>query len=131
MRNSHFAVQAWDGIFGGILINGPASANYDEDLGNLFLNDWGHQTTEQLYISAENSGPPTITNGLINGTNVYGDLGSRFETTFESGTSYLIRLVNGAMDTHWKFSIDSHNFTVMASECIFLINPSCYLSISE
>ncbi len=30
--HSHFYVQAWDGIFGGILINGPAAANYDEIL---------------------------------------------------------------------------------------------------
>ena len=38
--HSHFALQAWEGVLGGIVINGPASGNYDEDLGNLFLNDW-------------------------------------------------------------------------------------------
>lgn len=36
--HSHFALQAWEGIFGGIVINGPASANYDEDMGLVFLN---------------------------------------------------------------------------------------------
>lgn len=57
--HSHFALQAWEGVFGGIVINGPASANYDEDLGKLssihisedvlkilgllFLNDWSHE----------------------------------------------------------------------------------------
>lgn len=40
--HSHFYVQAWNGVFGGILINGPASANYDVDLGHIFLNDWYH-----------------------------------------------------------------------------------------
>ena len=40
--HSHFFVQAWDGVFGGIVINGPATANYDVDLGHLFLNDWYH-----------------------------------------------------------------------------------------
>lgn len=40
--HSHFYVQAWDGVFGGIVINGPASSNYDVDLGHLFLNDWYH-----------------------------------------------------------------------------------------
>lgn len=40
--HSHFYVQAWDGVFGGIVINGPASANYDVDMGHLFLNDWYH-----------------------------------------------------------------------------------------
>jgi hypothetical protein len=38
--HSHFALQAWEGVLGGIIINGPASANYDEDLGVMFLNDW-------------------------------------------------------------------------------------------
>ncbi|OLN86528.1 Laccase-2-like protein 4 [Colletotrichum chlorophyti] len=122
--HSHFALQAWQGIFGGIVINGPATANYDEDLGVLFLNDWDHQTVDELYSSAETSGPPTLDNGLINGTNVYGDddstsqTGYRFNTTFVSGTSYRIRLVNAAVDTHWKFSIDNHTMQVIAADLV-------------
>jgi FtsP/CotA-like multicopper oxidase with cupredoxin domain len=50
--HSHFYVQAWDGVFGGILINGPASANYDVDLGHVFLNDWYH--VSQNHSQAEN-----------------------------------------------------------------------------
>jgi FtsP/CotA-like multicopper oxidase with cupredoxin domain len=46
--HSHFALQAWQGIFGGIVINGPATANYDEDLGMLFLNDWDHQVSFEI-----------------------------------------------------------------------------------
>jgi FtsP/CotA-like multicopper oxidase with cupredoxin domain len=46
--HSHFALQAWEGIFGGIIINGPATANYDEDLGILFLNDWDHSVSAPL-----------------------------------------------------------------------------------
>ncbi|GKT95337.1 LOW QUALITY PROTEIN: multicopper oxidase [Colletotrichum tofieldiae] len=111
--HSHFALQAWQGIFGGIVINGPATANYDEDLGMLFLNDWDHQTR-----------PPTLDNGLINGTNVYGDddstsqTGYRYNVTWDSGTSYRMRLVNAAVDTHWKFSIDNHTMQVIASDLV-------------
>ena len=47
--HSHFALQAWQGILGGIVINGPATANYDEDLGMLFLNDWDHQVCTSNY----------------------------------------------------------------------------------
>ncbi|KAF2851566.1 multicopper oxidase [Plenodomus tracheiphilus IPT5] len=116
--HSHFALQAWQGIFGGIIINGPATADYEEDLGMLFLNDWDHQTVDELYMSAQASGPPTLDNGLINGTNIYEDGGFRYNTTFTSGTSYRIRLVNGAVDTHFKFMIDNHTMTVIASDLV-------------
>ncbi|KAK6224209.1 hypothetical protein LQW54_000358 [Pestalotiopsis sp. IQ-011] len=114
--HSHFSLQAWQGIFGGILINGPATANYDVDLGNLFLNDWSHQTVDELYDYAQIVGPPTLDNGLINGTNTYDDGGSRFTTSWESGTTYRIRLVNAAVDTHWKFMVDNHTMTVIQAD---------------
>ncbi|USP73626.1 hypothetical protein yc1106_00900 [Curvularia clavata] len=116
--HSHFALQAWQGILGGIIINGPATADYDEDLGMLFLNDWDHQTVDELYLSAQTSGPPTLDNALINGTNTYEDGGYRYNTSFTSGTSYRIRLVNGAVDTHFKFMIDNHTMTVIASDLV-------------
>jgi FtsP/CotA-like multicopper oxidase with cupredoxin domain len=122
--HSHFALQAWEGVFGGIVINGPATANYDDDLGVLFLNDWSHATADELFLQAEARGPPTLENGLINGTNVYGDdgsssqTGSRFTTTFTAGTSYRLRLINSAIDSHFKFSIDNHTLTVVASDLV-------------
>lgn len=125
--HSHFALQAWEGVFGGIIINGPATADYDEDLGLLFLNDWSHQTADELYTQAETTGPPTLDNGLINGTNVFGSdgdtdqTGSRFTLKFTEGSSYRLRLVNGAIDTHFKFSIDNHTLTVIASDLVPIV----------
>ncbi|KAI3319812.1 multicopper oxidase [Xylariaceae sp. AK1471] len=120
--HSHFSVQAWNGVFGGILINGPASAPYDEDLGVLMLNDWYHNTTDYLWATSARSGaPPAVQNGLINGTNVYGSGGKRFETTFTAGKRYRIRLINSAIDTHFKFMIDNHNMTVIASGFVPLV----------
>ncbi|KAG4033800.1 hypothetical protein MFRU_004g03030 [Monilinia fructicola] len=119
--HSHFALQAWEGVLGGIIINGPATANYDEDAGVMFLNDWTHETSAALYTSAQTSGPPTLDNGLINGTNVYEDLGSRFNMTVEAGKSYRIRLVNAAIDTHFKFMIDNHNLTVIAMDLVPIV----------
>lgn len=100
-----------NGTFPGIIINGAATANYDEDLGNLFLNDRSHQTADQLAVEAAENSPPTMPNCLINGTNVYDDVGSRFETNFVAGTRYRIRLVNGAADTHFRFMIGSFSQT--------------------
>lgn len=122
--HSHIGLQAWEGVFGGIVIDGPATENYDVDKGSLFLNDWSHRTVDELYDSAQSSGPPTLDNGLINGTNVYGDdnstsqTGYRFNTSVTAGTSYRFRLVNAAIDTHFKFSIDNHTLTVMAMDFV-------------
>lgn len=125
--HSHFALQAWEGVFGGILINGPATANYDVDLGHMFLNDWSHQTVDELYISAEVDGPPTLDTGLLNGTNVYGDdddadqTGYRWNTTLTEGSTYRLRLVNAAVDTHWKFSIDNHTIGVISMDLVPIV----------
>ncbi|KAH9889738.1 multicopper oxidase [Xylariomycetidae sp. FL2044] len=116
--HSHYDLQAWEGIFGGIIINGPATANYDEDFGVITLNDWDHQTVDELYSYAQTQGPPTLANGLINGTNTWEDGGSRFEVSVTEGSSYRMRLVNAAIDTHFKFSIDNHTMTVIAADFI-------------
>lgn len=116
--HSHFSLQAWEGVFGGIVINGPASANYDVDLGVIFLNDWSHLTADELFIPDESTGPPTLDNGLINGTNTWGSGGKHFTTVFEPGISYRLRLINGALDTHFSFSIDHHTMTVIASDLV-------------
>ncbi|KAF4540341.1 Multicopper oxidase [Lasiodiplodia theobromae] len=120
--HSHFYVQAWDGVFGGIVINGPASSNYDVDLGHLFLQDWYHQTADELVSQAATGGPPTAINGLINGTNTYNDtLGSRFETVLEAGKRYRIRLVNAAADNHFRFMIDNHTMEVIANDFVPIV----------
>ncbi|KAL4923143.1 Cupredoxin [Aspergillus undulatus] len=120
--HSHMALQAWDGIAGGLIINGPATANYDIDAGTLFLNDWPHQTADELFWPAQISGPPVLNNSLINGTNVYGQgeeqTGERFTMKVEADTSYRLRLINGALDTHYKFMIDNHTLTVIAMDLV-------------
>ncbi|KAJ5670731.1 uncharacterized protein N7477_006094, partial [Penicillium maclennaniae] len=122
--HSHIGLQAYEGVFGGILINGPATENYDIDKGMLFFNDWSHQTVDELYDSAQASGPPMLDNGLMNGTNAYGDddstsqTGYRFNTSVSAGTFYRFRLVNAAVDTMFKFMIDNHTLTVMAMDLV-------------
>lgn len=125
--HSHFYVQAWDGVFGGIIINGPATANYDVDLGSMILSDWSHDTADNLALVSRVSGPPSMDTGLINGTNTFTQddgtvVGSRHETVFTAGTRYRIRLVNAAADTHFKFTIDNHTMEVIASDFVS-VNP--------
>ncbi|KAF3021461.1 hypothetical protein E8E14_008956 [Neopestalotiopsis sp. 37M] len=116
--HSHFSLQAWNGVFGGVVIRGPASSSYDEDRGVLFLNDWYHQTTDALWPQASQGGPPPADNGLINGTNVYRRGGKRYQTSVTAGKSYRLRLINGAMNTMFRFSIDGHKLTVISADLV-------------
>jgi FtsP/CotA-like multicopper oxidase with cupredoxin domain len=117
-------MQAWDGAFGAIQINGPASAPYDTDLGPLMLSDWTHDPIRSLIDTAskpENDGYP-INNGLINGTNVYKDnKHPRFEMHFEAGKAYRLRLVNTALDTHFKIALDNHTMKVIATDFVPIV----------
>lgn len=106
---------------GGIQINGPTSAPYDEDLGTLLLSDWYHQVPDALYDQASTSGPPTAPGGLINGTGVYNTGGTPFETTFVPGKRYRIRLVNTALDHFFRFMIDDHSLTVVSTDFVPIV----------
>lgn len=107
-----------EGVFGPMVIHGPATANYDEEFGTVMLSDWTHQTADEKYTYAQTVGPPLLDNGLINGVNTYEGGGSRFEGSFEAGKSYRIRLINTAIDTHFKFAIDNHTFTVRSPDIL-------------
>ncbi|KUJ20827.1 putative extracellular dihydrogeodin oxidase/laccase [Mollisia scopiformis] len=124
--HSHFYVQAWDGIFGGIHINGPATANYDVDAGTLTLGDWSHLTADVEMVSAIQNGPPTLSNGLINGTNTWNEsdgtvIGSRFEMDVVAGQSYRLRIINVAADSQIKFSIDNHTLEVISTDFVPIV----------
>ena len=131
--HSHFSLQYGEGIFGGMIFNGPATADYDEDLGMLFLQDWGHVETFTLWEIAKQGGPPRLNNGLINGTNTFNcsslaepdprctDEGRKFETVFEAGKKYRIRLVNVATDGVFQFSIDGHSLQVIANDLVPIV----------
>ncbi|OAA80248.1 Multicopper oxidase, type 3 [Akanthomyces lecanii RCEF 1005] len=78
-----------------------------------------------MYSSALNHGPPTLANGLLNGTNTWtrngATLGKRLAVPVNTGESYRIRLINGAIDTHFKFTIDNHTMTVIAADFVPIV----------
>ncbi|KAM0426171.1 hypothetical protein ACHAPT_008515 [Fusarium lateritium] len=122
--HSHFGLQTYEGVFGGLIIRGPASANYDEDMGTIMISDWSHRTVNQLLPEVARKGPAIMDNVLINGTNVYGrdgqknQTGQRFSMNFEKGKTYRLRLINVGIDTLYKFSIDHHTFKVIAVDFV-------------
>ena len=124
--HSHYAVQAWDGLFGAIVIRGPASAQYHEenDLGAVMLGDWTHQTADSLLETANvGGGTVGLANGLINGTNTYktGEnttVGKRFELAFEKDKLHRIRFVNTAIDTMYNLYFDDHEMQVISADFV-------------
>lgn len=115
-------------------INGPSTVNYDEDLGTVFLSDWGHKTVFENWQTTKTGFGPELENVLINFQNVYNcsanqistdstdsaclGNGTRFEVNFVEGSKYKIRLINTALDGWFKFSKDNHTFQVVAADLV-------------
>ncbi|KAK3044999.1 hypothetical protein LTS18_014817, partial [Coniosporium uncinatum] len=129
--HSHFAIQAWEGVYGPIIIHGPHSAEYDVDAGAIMLGDWSHATVDSMYDAAQafpSGGPRLLDNGLINGMNTWTladgtTVGKRFElpTEFEQGKKYLLRVTNVAMQSTYKFYLDGHKFTVISNDFVPIV----------
>ncbi len=130
--HSHFSLQYAEGLFGPIIFNGPATSDYHEDLGVLFLQDWSHTPAFSVWSTTEKAGAlHSLNNLLINGTNTFnctgesdpncvGD-GKKYQTVFETGKKYLIRLVNVAVEGHFQFSIDGHKLKVIANDFVPIV----------
>ena len=126
--HSHFSLQYAEGLFGSMVLNGPASANYDIDLGPITLGDWPHTEAFALWDEAKQGAPPEMETGLINGTNTWDCTGStdpkcvgggkKFEVVFEPGKTHRLRLTNVAVEGWFQFSIDGHNLTVIANDLV-------------
>jgi FtsP/CotA-like multicopper oxidase with cupredoxin domain len=120
--HSHYSAQYGDGIVGTIVINGPATADYDEDLGPLPFTEWYHETAfvENYWASFDGGVTPQADNGLINGTMVSpdGTLGKYNKVTLTKGKKYRLRLINTSVDNHFRVQLDGHKFQVITSDFV-------------
>jgi FtsP/CotA-like multicopper oxidase with cupredoxin domain len=126
--HSHFSHQYGDGVVGTVQINGPATANYDEDLGVMPITDWyyitAYQAARRAFINGQlGQGPPLGDNILINGTakNAAGG-GSWNKVTIQAGKRYRLRLINTSVDTNLRVNLDGHPFSVIATDFV-PVNP--------
>lgn len=126
--HSHYSSQYGNGVLGAIVFNGPASANYDVDLGTFPINDWYYESADQILAQvqapAEYGGPtipPPADNILFNGTNVNPadiTMGEYARVVLTPGLKYRLRLFNPSVNYAYTFSIVGHNFTVIATDLV-------------
>jgi FtsP/CotA-like multicopper oxidase with cupredoxin domain len=117
--HSHHTAQYGEGVVGPIIIDGPASANYDEDLGVLPLTEWFYaQIFQLLWNDLYGSGaPPPSQNVLINGSMIDGaGHGTYTKLSVQQGKTYRLRFVNTGVDHMFHVSMDGHPFTVISAD---------------
>ena len=114
-----------DGVFGPIVIHHPQSKEADHDLGPIMLSDWTHRSVEALYKDVAGAvSDSTMDNVLINGQNALADdatKGQRHQLVFEKGKTHRLRLINAAVDTTFRFSIDNHEMEVIAADFVPIV----------
>lgn len=136
--HSHWSAQYTEGVVGTLIIvimssdlnvyhmtdisqDGPATANYDEDLGTLPITDYYYTPGFELNEQAQHSqrGPPEPDNVLVNGThkNANGG-GSYYKINVTKGKKYRIRLINTSVDSTFHVSFDGHPMTVMTADFV-------------
>ncbi|KAI1878681.1 hypothetical protein JX265_002858 [Neoarthrinium moseri] len=118
--HSHYSLQYPDGVTAPLIIHGPTSANWDIDLGPILISDWVHETAYIAYDVEMSGGAVSTDSIVVNGHGHYQDApgGSYFQTCFTPGKKHLLKLINGASTTSFKFSIDDHNMTVVANDLV-------------
>ena len=122
--HSHFGLQAYEGVFGPMVIKGPLPYDYASEQ-TITLQDWNHVPLDSIFEKSQqvsNGGrQPTLATGLINGMNVFNGAGQRFSMTVAPGSTVLLRVVNTAVQSTFKFFIDGHKFKVIANDYVPIV----------
>ncbi|KAK5633343.1 hypothetical protein RRF57_009057 [Xylaria bambusicola] len=135
--HSHFSAQYGNGVFGPIVINGPASLPYDIDLGAYPINDYYLKTADELVVETQHTpAPPKSDNVLFNGTNINpaGSGGAYSRITLTPGKRHLLRLINTSVENNFQVSIVGHDMTVVATDLVpvnSFTTSSVFLSIGQ
>jgi len=145
--HSHISSQYANGLVGPIHIDGPASGDYDIDLGVFPISDWYYNSADSLldrvfnanspFVPGQPGSPPPSDNILFNGTNInpYGGSGGNYaKVAFTPGKRHRLRLINTSVDNTFTVSIVGHSMTIIATDFV-PVQPypadSVYLSVGQ
>lgn len=113
-----------------MVVRGPASANYDIDLGAYTIADWYYDGADEIAARVANpstpgvagapGSPPPSDNVLFNGTNVaaQGGGGRHARTELQKGKVHLLRLVNPSVENSYSVSLTGHSLTIVAADYV-------------
>ena len=128
--HSHFSNQYGNGVLGPVVISGPASSDYDIDLGPLLVSDWYYGSVNQIALRVNNpnnpyipgfpGSPPPSDNVLFNGQNKRPGFatGSYLRITLTPGKKHLLRLINGSVQNSYTLTLVGHSFTIVATDMV-------------
>ncbi|OAA65495.1 laccase [Niveomyces insectorum RCEF 264] len=137
--HTHVSSQYAYGVTGSIQINGPASLNYDVDLGPFPISDWYYGSADELlyrvsdashpFVPGRPGASPPSDNLLFNGTNINpragsggsgggGGGGAYATVNLTPGKRHRLRLINPSVDNTFTVSIVNHQMTVIATDFV-------------
>ena len=144
--HSHYSLQYPDGVAGPLLIHGPTSADWDEELEPIFISDWSHNSAfVDFGIELAGRGPPmqTVLLGGIGKTEDITEASSAnglsgdftcnqtdprcvpaakrkpiFTRVFRKGKRYLLYLVNSSTESSFVFTIDNHLLQIVSNDFV-------------
>jgi L-ascorbate oxidase len=120
--HSHFLAQYGEGCRGPIVIHGPATADYDLDMGTVMVNDaFGVTAFQQAYRVAHFGTSPS-TNYLLNGNNIAPEAGActgkHALWKLKPGKKHRFRFINSAVQDVYSLHFDNHKMTVIAADFV-------------
>ncbi|ETS74440.1 hypothetical protein PFICI_14306 [Pestalotiopsis fici W106-1] len=119
--HSHTSAQYANGVWGPIQIEGPASCNYDIDLGVFPISDYYYDNADELVVATSVGAPPKSDNVLFNGTNINPVDPSQGEyavVNLTPGKTHRLRVINPSAENNFQISLVGHNFTVIATDFV-------------
>ncbi|KIX08066.1 uncharacterized protein Z518_02721 [Rhinocladiella mackenziei CBS 650.93] len=118
--HSHALAQYGGGIRGPVIIHGPATADYDLDMGTVMIDETFSQTIFQMAynIARVRGALPPSTNYLLNGKNKSpdGTTGEATKWTVKKGKKHLFRIINSSAQTAYAVHFDNHKMTVIGAD---------------